>query len=202
MLHGLQHHFTCYQWPTHDVDVSMQHERNISRRILNETENEAWEQIELEFGPLDQISDAELKHLLEIEMRVAASIHGKQTLRVPFEVTERVITTVLAKCRRNGSADDRLALIKTERLLRGLCARNRADKLRPKHRPRKNWFLRRAEKIACHELKQRQRELMYVARLSSGDALNRAAEEIAPGYYVQPATLISWWANPGRRRRK
>ncbi len=74
MLQGLQHYFTYYQRLTHDVAVSMQHERNISRRILNETEHEAWEQIELEFGPLDQIRDAELKHLLEIEISVNDAI--------------------------------------------------------------------------------------------------------------------------------
>lgn len=201
MLHELQHDFMCYQQLTHDDAVSMQHERNIPARILNETEHDVWEQIELEFGPLDKLSDHELIQRLATEMHIA-TLRGERAVRVPAEVAERVLGAVLAKCRRGASANDKPALIEANRLMRKLSAHVRAQKPRPKHRPHKNWFLRRAAKIACYELKQRQRELMSLEGLSSGDALHQAAEEIAPGYFVQSATLISWWANPGRRRRK
>jgi hypothetical protein len=125
-----------------------------------------------------------------------------EPLTVPAVVAEKVLTSVVNNCRVNASTSNRRMLTEAKQLLRMLRAHIRAQNPRPRHRPKKNWFLKRAERIAVGELKRRCRELMYAEGLSRGDAIDQAAEEIAPGYDISPGTLISWYANPARRRRK
>jgi hypothetical protein len=176
----------------------MQHACNIPRRVLNATPEQVWEQIELEFGQLDKVSDEHLKQRLGTEMNIA-EWYGKQTVRVPAVIAERVLTDVIDKYGRNAPV---AVLADTKRLLRILRNRLRKERRRPNHRPRGSWFKQRTERIACDKLEQRWRELMYSENLSRDDAIQKAAEEIAPGYYIRPATLLSWRANPKRRRRK
>jgi hypothetical protein len=181
--------------------------RNKRRR---ETPEEIWEQIELEVGPLHQLPQDILQQRLATEMKIASAMYGEQAILVPPEIFERVLTEVMARNRHKISADDTPRLMEVERMLRKLRERDRAAKARPNHRPRKNWYLRRAMEIACHELKLRQRELMWetdeqgkkIKKMSSSDARIAAAEEIAPNCYTTAGTLLSWAANPGRRRRK
>jgi hypothetical protein len=133
-----------------------------------------WREIENEAGPLDQIDIDGMKRTLELAL-VEATIRGESVVQVPPQIVKR--------------------------MLADLSAQQRGRSLRPKHRPRKNWWLRRWEQTAVSQLDRRRRELQAEAT-PSNDAICQAAAEIAGHYLVRPATLISWWANPGRLQRK
>jgi hypothetical protein len=176
----------------------MQQDRNKRRSIPNYTPEQAWEAFEHEFGPLAKVDVERLKQWLLTLLGLDA-FHDRPTMRVPVDVAIRVLQEVIDKCPHHKlSAEVRDMRISANKMLRAV----RKSRAGPKHRPRKNAFLKLAEGDACHELEQRRRELMYYQGMSSDDALHQAAEEIAPGYMVRPATLISWLGNPGRRRRR
>ncbi len=177
----------------------MQHERNNERvigRLLSRSPHQVWAAVEDEAGPLDKISDADLRRAVQTELRIAA--FTGQSLTVPDIIAERITSSVIAKCH---ASTDKAAVAEAKRLLRLLRVRIRAKHPRPKHRPRKNWYQRQAERLAVHELELRRRELMYEG-LSGNEAIEQAAEEIALGLPVTAATVRSWWSNPGRRRRR
>jgi len=130
-----------------------------------------WREIENEAGPLDQIDIDGMKRALELAL-VEATIRGENVVKVPASIAKRMLADL--KAQQHGLS------------------------LRPKHRPRKNWWLRRWEQTAVAQFDRRRRGLQAEGR-SRDDAIREAAVEIASGYFVSPATLISWWANPGRR---
>ena len=149
-------------------------------------------------GPL--LPDNVLREQLETEIILHDSV------RMPLEIGERVITDVLAKCL-NVSACDRPIFDDAHRLLRKLRKRIRAEKGRPAHRPRKNWFEQLLNEEAYLAMERRQSELMVEARergqkLTSDKARRQAAEEIACDYRISAAALISWWKNPKRLRQR
>ena len=144
------------------------------RNQFNRSPETLWREIEREAGPFDQIDIDGMKRALELAS-VEAAIRGESDVQVPVKIVER--------------------------MLADLRAQQRGRSLRPNHRPSKNWWLRRWEQTAVAQLDRRRRELM-IAGQSRGDAIQQAAREIAGGYGVSAATLISWWANPGRLRRK
>jgi hypothetical protein len=142
-------------------------------KIPTRTPNALWLEIKNEAGPLDQIDIDGMKRALELAL-VEATIRGESVVQVPVPIARRMLTD--------------------------LEAQQRGRSLRPKHRPRKNWWLRRWEQTAVAQFDCRRRELAEV--LSRDDAIDQAANEIAPHFRVGPATLITWWGNPGRRQRK
>jgi hypothetical protein len=133
-----------------------------------------WREIENEAGPLEQIDIDGMKRALELALS-EATIRGETVVQVPAQIAKR--------------------------MLADLRAQQHGRSLRPKHRSRKNWWLRRWEQTAIAQFDCRRRELQAKA-VPRDDAIWQAAREIADGYLVGPATLISWWANPGRLRRK
>jgi hypothetical protein len=134
-----------------------------------------WRAIEQEAGPFDQIDVDGMKRALELAL-IEATIRGDSVVQVPVKIAERILADLRAQQQRGRS-------------------------LRPNHRPRKNWWLRRWEQTAVAQFDHRRRELM-IAGQSRDDAIQQAAREIAGDFFVRPETLISWWANPGRLRRK
>jgi hypothetical protein len=133
-----------------------------------------WTEIEDEAGPLSQIDVEGMKHALALAAG-EAFIRGDSVVLVPPAIAQR--------------------------MLADLKARLQGRSLKPKHRPRKNWWLRRWEQTAVSQLDQRRRELQAQG-VSRDNAVQQAADETAPNYYVTPATIISWWKNPERLRRK
>jgi hypothetical protein len=130
-----------------------------------------WREIEREAGPLDQIDYDGLKRALDLALVEAI---GENVVSVPQIVAERMLADFLAQ--------------------------QRGEPLRPKHRPRKSWWMRRWEETACRQFEHRRRELMRGGH-SRDQANKQAAAEIAPGYSVTPSTIIDWAAHPGRRRK-
>ncbi|MGE0060914.1 MAG: hypothetical protein AB7T86_02420 [Xanthobacteraceae bacterium] len=133
-----------------------------------------WTEIEDEAGPLDQIDVEGMKHALALAAG-EAFIRGDSVVLVPPAIAQRMLADLKAQ-------------------LQG-------RSLKPKHRPRKNWWSRRWEQTAVAQFDSRRLELQAEG-LRRDDAIQQAASEIAPNYYVDPTTVISWWRNPARLRRK
>jgi hypothetical protein len=159
------------------VKASRAAERMTVRLPRARPPEQLWAEIEAAAGPLAQLDVEGLKRALELAL-VEATLAGERTVRVPRVVAELMLKDLLAQQRRKPR--------------------------RPRHRSRKNWWMRRWQETAVHQLRRRTRELRfrYRDKLPRDPALWRAAEEVAPGYDVAPSTLISWLAHPGRLRRK
>jgi hypothetical protein len=172
------------------------------REQLSGTPEEIWSDIEDEDGPLDLMSDAALKQRLTTRLSIAVRIFGQDGLRVPPAVFVRLISAEIDRLRREaraaGLVEVKQKLIDANRLLQ----RCRASlPRRPKHRPAKSFARRIAETEAIHEFDLRRRQLMRSGH-ARDEAIDQAAEKVAFEYGVKPATLISWWQHPGRRRPK
>jgi hypothetical protein len=178
----------------------------VRRRLLRSDPEEVWRQIEDEFGPIYKIADDDLKQILETEL-VVAELDGRPALHVPAEVAERVFEALIDTCRRAtrsfGDPEGRALRVMLTRAKKGVPS---LKQLRPSQAPNRpkdsGWYIRH-KRAARHELRLRKRALMRKTGLSSSDALERAAEEIAPGYNVKPSTLLTWFghADLGRRRK-
>jgi hypothetical protein len=183
--------------------MAMQHSRNMrGRRLATVTPPDLWEQIELECGPLDKVPDDLLRHHIARE----ATISGG-ALSLPPVVALRVLDAVIALCGPNVSATDKTAVARVRTLLR---KRRRAIKpRRPFKRPRRNWAERGAIEELCRELKElterKKRERGPAKRGAhehvASNAKRDAAREIAIPRGIPAKRLLSWAANPGRRRR-
>jgi hypothetical protein len=152
------------------------------RHHLDCTPEDLWSQIEEECGPTDEFDDdlvkvgltgELLKHHLRRELIIRQQFFGEHSLLVPPEIAARVFTAVLKKCT-PAPATDRDTLNDARRLLCVMLRRLRAARPRPAHRPRKNWWLRRRDLIACYELEARRRELQRSGS-SRHDAIAQAA---------------------------
>jgi hypothetical protein len=174
------------------------------RRLAHGTPEDNWRAIEDEYGTLDWTADAVLKHIMKTELRIAEILAKidrdpkPKCLSVPPVVAIRILSDVLDKLKLRRSAltaDDKQAInaAKVE-LRRALATLPR----RSKHRPRKDWLAQRNEIEAVQEFDQLFRRLMKKAR-GRDEAIAQAAGEVAPCWGIKPATLISWWAHPGRR---
>jgi hypothetical protein len=142
--------------------------------IPTRSPRDLWREIEDEAGPLHEIDIDGLKRALELALG-EATIRGETVVQIPPQIARQ--------------------------MLADLRARQRGQSLRPKHRPKKNWWLRRWEKTAVAQFDRRRRELQTEGKPRE-EAIQQAADEVAGNYFVRPATIISWWANPGRRRLK
>jgi hypothetical protein len=198
--------------------MAMQQERNKRERfryrrrtprLLTVAAQELWDRIELEFGPLDDLTDDEIRHHVARE----ASISGGPLL-VPPVIAARILADLIARCRPNIADADkstRTKFAEARRLLRKL--KDRVRRRRPFRRPRSNWVVRHARIEMVTELKElalryaRQRKLAAKPGTHEHIAFNArqdAAREVAIPHGIAKATLLSWAANPGRylRRRR
>jgi hypothetical protein len=96
--------------------------------IPTRSPRDLWREIESEAGPLHQIDIDGLKRALELAA-VEALIRGESVVQVPRQIAER--------------------------MLADLRAQQRSQSLRPKHRPRKNWWLRRWDQTAVAQFDRR-----------------------------------------------
>lgn len=164
-------------------------------QLKTRTPQELWAEIEREAGPLDQMDVDGLKRALDLAW-CEAFLGGDDGVEVPLAVAKRMIANSIAQ--------------------------QRGQAIRPAHRPRKNWWLRRWEQTAVEQVKFEAAQLRAQGAVQNfGDALhgtydrsgNRiegALEIVARGYpkseregadCVSPATLKDWMDHPGRRRR-
>ena len=169
-------------------------------RIRQGTVEDDWWAFQEQWGPADWMDEDDFERSVKI-IASRCSIRGEPFL-VPPEAVFRISEKVLDRCARNRNASlaDRSAIAQTRQLLK------REKPQKPKNRPRKSWWLKREANMAVGELWRRMHELVDKEGLSRGNALDKAAKEIAPdvpigrGRSVKPSTLIGWFANPGRGR--
>ena len=173
---------------------------DMRRRLSERNGDRFWQSVEDDYGPLESVEDDKLKRTLRTHLDIS-EILGTNILPVPTEVARRVFTDLIDKFRRSAKAansiDAKRAIISVNRDLEAWVS---TLPRRERNRPRKNWFQQALESEAVRELELRRRQLKD-SGLTSNEAINKAAAEIAPDYQVKPATLISWWKHPGRLRR-
>ena len=169
-------YFSMKHAPNQKVHASVTSSRVTHASVSAQgTVEDDWWAFEEQRGPADWMDDEDFERALKI-IASRCSIRG-EPMRVPREAVFRVFEKVLDRCARNRNASpaDRSAIARTRRLL------TRVKPRKPKHRPRKSWWLKRQATMAVGELWRRVFELVYTEGLSRDDAIKKAAKEIAPG---------------------
>jgi hypothetical protein len=184
--------------------VSLTHDERqalLRQRFAAQSPEDVWDGIEDEFGPLDRLSDEDLKQVLGPLMWAAAFANEGATaslMRLPAVVWVQMLQSHVSALRKK-KAGGSIAIEQISGQLRVM--RSRLVK-RPKHRPRENWHERRFHEQACVELKRMTRELMASDGMNYNAARLAAADRIAPQYGWSPSTLLTRASSPGRFRRR